>query len=104
MLVIIGLMLANAAELVIAGLSAVVSLFFGVFFWINIENSPSLHPIWTASCGILFIGFGLFTVLLLITLKNRLNRLVDSAAREETAAQLNKQVMTVNPAFKTYHI
>lgn len=106
-MLLLSILLINLADLAIAAIFGVLAFGFGVFFWISVENHPAEHLIGTTICGIAFVVSLLMTLGILATTKWRVNRMVDRASRDETAAQMKAKSLTSVDEYdrpKTWHI
>jgi len=64
-------LIAHIADIAVAAIFGLLTFSFGVFCWINLENSPELHPIWTGTFGLACILALMVTVRSLILLSYR---------------------------------
>lgn len=106
-MIALAVLLKNLAELAVAAIFGILSFSFGVFFWIMLENNPMEHPIGTGLLGICFVVSLVLSLGCLLTTRARINRMVDRAARDETAAQMKAKALTSVDEYdrpKTWHI
>ena len=96
----ITMLLAHIGQIIGTAIIALVTFSFGTFFVIMLMNNPGESVIWTTVLGLIFAGFLLFTIYLVMLVRANVRAMAEQEARRARA----KTEPTGNYPFNTYHI